>query len=506
MMDAFDLASRLFGNSRAESRGDVSNSLDILTATSAGDSSDGAATVYLDADVTPADDYDGDDYAIGIPTSPNVIDGDGVLVGLTGSGPLKTPVVISNPGSGDRMAVSVSNAETLAEQAEAVATATGQHFWTDNDGIHVTEVTQDEWSDSTSPNYHSGANVLLNALGQLFRDGLNNILAIVSGTDPGVAIYDGEGNSSDNILALLTKSLIRLGGRFAASGRSTAKVQFFEDDSALTDLTATHYIDTTTEPQVSHDLALSSTITDDELPNGTSRTVTGNVEVWEQIYNDGTDYSDEVTVSLNGMATNRTNTVSMGIRAIQGSSGSWQRTAFAVADTLRLTHGTGEQASTSDIAMEQAIVALQQPYAMFTGSSGTATSTANGWHITWFNTVYSHSPNWSDYFSFSNGVITAKRNIKLEISGCMNWTDSVAGIRGFGVFVNSSTAGSGIEHSEFQMFPNTVNSRKSVYMAGLVLSLDANVHCAVGRFEQTNAVYVNGANFSRILLKVLGTF
>ena len=375
MMDAFDLASRLFGNSRAESRGDVSNSLDILTATGAGDSSDGAATVYLDADVTPADDYDGDDYAIGIPTSPNVIEGDGVLVGLTGSGPLKTPVVISNPGSGDRMAASVSNAETLATEAKDVAEATGQHFWPDDDGVHVTEVTQEEWNDSTSPGYHSGANVLLNALGQLFRDGVNNILAIVSGTDPGIAIYDGSGNSAENILALLTKSLIRLGGRFAASGRSTAKVQFFEDDSALTDLTAEHYIDTTTEPQVSHDLALSATTTDDELPDGTSRTVTGNVEVWEQIYNDGTNYSDEVTVSLNGMTTNRTNTVSMGIQAIESSGASSQRIAFIVADVLRLTHGTGSTASVKSYAVSDVKTAIDR--SLVQGTVYAATSNAS---------------------------------------------------------------------------------------------------------------------------------
>lgn len=359
-----DIASKLSGRTRAETNSvmtDATTRTYVGTATSA--SEDGSVYVALSQDVTLPDDDDGE-HGIGVemPTTVGVSEGDEVLVTVFGGGVMKAPVVTGNPGWGDSLQAQVDNAEALAEQAEAVASATGQHFWPDTDGVHVTEVTQDEWNDSTSPNYHSGANVLLNALGQLFRDGVNNILAIVSGTDPGIAIYDGNGNSADNILALLTKSLIRLGGRFAASGRSTAKVQFFEDDSALTDLTAEHYIDTTTEPQVSHDLALSSTITDDELPNGTSRTVTGNVEVWEQIYNDGTDYSDEVTVSLNGMTTNRMNNVSMGVQAIQDSSESWRRTAFAVADNLRLTHGTGSQASTSDIPMEQAVAALTAPY------------------------------------------------------------------------------------------------------------------------------------------------
>lgn len=378
-MDIFNVASALFGSSRVEETDGISNAINSISAVGATDSESGNVGLTMDADITPADDVEGDETIFEVPTSPAVAAGDDVVMGLTGNGPLKVPIVLANPGSGDRMAASISHAESIAEQAEAVASATGQHFWSDTDGAHVTEVTQETWSDSTSPNYHSGANVLINALGQLFRDGLNNILAIVSGTDPGIAIYDGDGNAADNILALLTKSLIRLGGRFAASGRSTAKVQFFEDDSALTDLTAEHYIDTTTEPQVSHDLALSSTITDDELPDGTSRTVTGNVEVWEQIYNDGSTYSDEVTASLNGATTNRQYNVSMGVSAVESSGSAAQRIAFIVADTLRLTHGTGEQASVTTIPMEQAIDELAEssgtgtyasPFSAYDGSNG----------------------------------------------------------------------------------------------------------------------------------------
>lgn len=380
-MNMMDLATTLFGRSRAEENivsTDATTRTYVGTATS--DSSDGSVYVALSEDVTMPDDYDGE-HGVGVemPTTVGVSEGDEVLVTVFGGGTMKAPVVTGNPGWGDAVQEQAANAESIAEQAEAVASATGQHFWSDTDGAHVTEVTQETWSDSTSPNYHSGANVLINALGQLFRDGLNNILAIVSGTDPGIAIYDGDGNAADNILALLTKSLIRLGGRFAASGRSTAKVQFFEDDSALTDLTAEHYIDTTTEPQVSHDLALSSTITDDELPDGTSRTVTGNVEVWEQIYNDGSTYSDEVTASLNGATTNRQYNVSMGVSAVESSGSAAQRIAFIVADTLRLTHGTGKQASVTTIPMEQAIDELTEssgtgtyasPFSAYGGSNG----------------------------------------------------------------------------------------------------------------------------------------
>lgn len=173
------------------------------------------------------------------------------------------------------MQVQVDNAETLAQQAEAVATATGQHFWPDTDGVHVTEVTQDEWNDSTGTSYHSGANVLLNALGQLFRDGLNNILAIVSGTDPGVAIYDGEGNAADNIMALFSKALIRIGGRLLGTGTSTASVQFFESDASQTDIKATHTVGTTTPPTgpddvygVNHGVQVTTSTDDSELGAG----------------------------------------------------------------------------------------------------------------------------------------------------------------------------------------------------------------------------------------------
>ena len=75
----------------------------------------------------------------------------------------------------------VESVAAIAQEALDVAEATGQHFWSDSDGIHVTEVTQDEWSDSTGPSYHSGQNVLVNALGQLFRKGVDNLMALVAG-------------------------------------------------------------------------------------------------------------------------------------------------------------------------------------------------------------------------------------------------------------------------------------------------------------------------------------
>ena len=223
-MDIFNIASALFGSSRIEESGGLSNTVDSVSAVGATASVDGSVGITMDADVTPADDVDGEDIdqtIIDVPTSPAVDVEDDLILGLTGDGPLKVPVVLANPGSGDRMQAAVTEAydlassvEDIAQQAIDVANATGQHFWPADDGVHVTEVTQDEWNDSTGSSYHSGANVLLNALGQLFRNGLNNLLALVGGTDPCVAIYDGQGNDAENITASFTGSGVTIGSEY----------------------------------------------------------------------------------------------------------------------------------------------------------------------------------------------------------------------------------------------------------------------------------------------------
>lgn len=106
-------------------------------------------------------------------------------------------------------------AQRAADAANAVANATNQHFWADDAGVHVTQEAQEDFATEGSDGYQSGANVLLNSAGQLFRDGLNNLLALVTGDSPGAVIYDGAGNAASNIAAMFTKALARLG--YAAS-------------------------------------------------------------------------------------------------------------------------------------------------------------------------------------------------------------------------------------------------------------------------------------------------
>ena len=199
-MDMFDLAGMLFGGSRANPDAKT------VTATGAAASAGGEVGITLDADVTPAEDVgeDADQTVIDLPTSPDVDEGDELIVTLVGEGPLKTPVVTANPGSGDRMRTLVSTAQSVADAAQAVADAVNQHFWHDSNGAHVTESTQEEWEQS-----NSGPNSLWNSLGMLFRDGLNNLLALVTGSSPGVVIYDGGGNAASNVVSDFTADGVR---------------------------------------------------------------------------------------------------------------------------------------------------------------------------------------------------------------------------------------------------------------------------------------------------------
>ena len=112
----------------------------------------------------------------------------------------------SDPGAGARMVGAVRNvavaARDLAKGAKAIADATGQHFWADDNGAHI----------STEEGNPTGAqNALWNSLGMLFRAGANNLLALVTGTDPGMDVYDGAGNENENVVASFRGSGARIG-------------------------------------------------------------------------------------------------------------------------------------------------------------------------------------------------------------------------------------------------------------------------------------------------------
>ena len=121
-----------------------------------------------------------------------------------------------------------SVASAAAEAAMSIAEASGQHFWTDDAGVHVTEAERGEWDASeTKP----GANALLNSEGLLFRDGEDDLLAITAGDTPGVAIYNGAGSGDDDIIASFTGDGIVLGSSAAPVQLVVAsdRLSFLED-------------------------------------------------------------------------------------------------------------------------------------------------------------------------------------------------------------------------------------------------------------------------------------
>lgn len=103
----------------------------------------------------------------------------------------------------------ITNANSAAYQAlrragnaEDVANATKQYFWEDNSGVHIA-------SEPEAPT--ATRNMLLNSLGMLFRRGANNLLALLTGTNPSVNIYDGQGNAESNVLAKFGADGVRIG-------------------------------------------------------------------------------------------------------------------------------------------------------------------------------------------------------------------------------------------------------------------------------------------------------
>ena len=216
-MDIDSLAQALFGSKRAETQ-EVSTDGTTRTYTGVAltDSEDGTVVIDLGGDVTLPDDlYDSDGNVVAewdgvgveMPTSPQVSAGDDVIVTLMGGSSTKTPMVTSSAGSGDRMRTLVNAAQTVADAAQEVAEAVNQHFFSDTNGIHVTEATQEEWDEN-----HTGANVLINSIGQLFRDGLNNLLTLTTQNGArALTIWNGLGNAAGNVLATFGPNETHLG-------------------------------------------------------------------------------------------------------------------------------------------------------------------------------------------------------------------------------------------------------------------------------------------------------
>lgn len=156
---------------RALFRSTPPDSVTRISGTATADSSDGTVTVQLE---------DGDVIEVG--TIGSVSSGDTVTIHVQRG----EAQVIASEGWGDAMQAAV-------DEAQAIAEATGQHFWHDSNGAHVTEVTADQWAQS-----QTGHNILVNSLGILLRKALNYIAAW---TGSALSFYDGDGNAASNVTA-----------------------------------------------------------------------------------------------------------------------------------------------------------------------------------------------------------------------------------------------------------------------------------------------------------------
>lgn len=157
------------------------DSVTRISGTATADSSDGTVTVQLE---------DGDVIEVG--TIGSVSSGDTVTIHVQRG----EAQVIASEGWGDAMQAAV-------DEATAIAEATGQHFWHDTNGAHVTEVTAEQWAQS-----QTGSNALWNSQGMLLRDALTYLAAFAPGS---VAFYDGQGNATSNVTAKFGTTGVQVG-------------------------------------------------------------------------------------------------------------------------------------------------------------------------------------------------------------------------------------------------------------------------------------------------------
>lgn len=481
--------------------------LHVITGEVGATSEDGKTTISLDGLVFSEE----DSQEIEMDTLGGLEEGDVATVLLTGeNGRGMTPLAIGAPGSIDRIKTIASNAAETADAAQEVAEAVNQHFFSDDNGIHVTEVTQEDWDEN-----QTGANVLINSIGQLFRDGLNNLLTLTTQDDArALTIWDGLGNEADNILAQFSGNRIRLGKHIDDNEENDgAYVDFFDGDWFVNRLDSNVFVrDDPDDPARTLSLGMSTAI-EGTFP-GTKQFIDASFGASAEVYGDELGAHEQITrASLGSGTSGRYSSTSMGVSTTETYEivdGYKERTggsrqAYIHADELELTYDVGQLATTRTHDIEHVSLVLRSPIGTYTGTNSSATASANGWQLTWFNTVVAEvgSPRSYDY-SFSNGVLTAQRDCVLEISGVMNWYDTIAGLRGFGIF-EGTTAGSGTEHSAFQSFAaNLTGNRKSVIFPPKLFTLTDGSSLTFGRYQQQNAVYINGTNYSWVTIRVLG--
>lgn len=237
-MQKRDAAAFIAGLNQTEgSQAAAPTNLHVISGEVGSTSENGKTTIAIDGLVFS----EADDQYVEMDTLGGLEEGDIATVILTGeTGHVMTPLAVGAIGSIDRVRDTAVDAMDLAQDAKDIAEATGQHFWYDDNGAHV----------STEEDESEGAqNSLWNSLGMLFRKYANNVLAIVTGNNPGVDIYDGNGNENSNIVAAFHGNLIELGRNSYDSiikfCRGMASISYnheiiYEDDEPVGEISELH--------------------------------------------------------------------------------------------------------------------------------------------------------------------------------------------------------------------------------------------------------------------------
>lgn len=175
--------------------------------------------------------------------------------------------------------------QAMAAAARSVAEATGQHLWSADDGLHVTDTARDAYEaaagsgfDDLDPVTKPYNNVLMNSLGQLFRRGDVNLLALLAGNSEGqgrgVAVYDGEGNASQNIVGSFGKDGVEVGAwyrvRIVSDGMHVVdplnvELAAYGDQARIGQLADFHIVTTSTQMEFHQGETLAGYVSNNEL-------------------------------------------------------------------------------------------------------------------------------------------------------------------------------------------------------------------------------------------------
>ena len=236
-MDLDALASQLFNRRRAETQevlSDATTRTYIGTATA--DSHDGMVTVTLNGYETPAEDV-GETQGYGtieFPCGPNVKEGDSVVVSAVGGNALKTPMVVSSSGSGDRQQVEIEAAATTA--TKYITDITDDGIWVTPEGAGPVNGE----AAATTSGWH-----ISDAL-ELFRKGVSMFKAYVENSvvkvrigpwDSGHILIDSTGidfryaiHSIAKIVRETAGVTLSLGGLLSGAGHNAALKAYTDSD------------------------------------------------------------------------------------------------------------------------------------------------------------------------------------------------------------------------------------------------------------------------------------